>query len=165
MTVVPTTTSYAGRQVDLELLQSVTTPKGEQRVYLTSVGDKPKIVSGVQKLIQRYAVLLLTTLNDIRFDPKQGGILVSSLAAGRIQNTGYLYHIFGMANMNTLRILSDDDSDTRFGVPPADERLTDAELIDTALDYTTGTISMTVALTTAAGTSFTFVVPVGTMME
>ena len=158
----PVTTSYAGRQIVLEMLQSVTLPTQEQRVHLTSVGNDSKIVTGIQKAVQRYAVLLLTTAGDVHFDTNQGGELISKLTTGHIQNMGYLYHIFGIANSNALRIIYSEDAASVFGTVPDDERITNAELEDAAMDYTTGVISLTVKLTTAAGPDYTFVLPVNT---
>ena len=163
MSGIPTTTDYGGRQVDLELLQSVTTPSGEQQVHLTSVGNNAKIVSGIEKAIQRYAVLLLSTIEDIHFAPEQGGELISGLTTGRIHNLGYLYHVFGMVNGNTLMLLARDDDAGIYGAVPDDERVTGAELVSAALDASTRTINLTVRLATAAGSNFTFVVPINTM--
>ena len=158
-----TTTDYTGRQLDLELLQSVTTPTALQRVHLTSVGNEPKIVSGIEKAVQRYTVLLLTTVGDIRFDPGVGGVLVSKLAGGQIQNLGYLYHVFALANSSALKALAHDDGSEVFGSIPDDERITHAVLENAAMDYATGTASLTVVITTAAGSAFTYVVPVNTL--
>ena len=56
------TTNYDNRLVDVELLQSIVVPGAIQRVHVTSVGQDPKIVAGIEKAVQRYAVLLLTSV-------------------------------------------------------------------------------------------------------
>lgn len=162
MSLVPATVNYSGRQVDLELLQSVLRPVAEQRVYITNVGTVPKIVTGVEKAIQRYTSILLTTLGDVHFDPGTGSTFMQTLVQGGIRNKGYLGHLFGIANAQTLRILARDDMDLRFGVTPRDERIVAGALQDTVIDYASGTVNLTVLLTLAAGDEFVFVVPIST---
>lgn len=160
--MIGVTTDYNNRLVDVELLQSVTTPSAIQRVFVTSVGSEPKIVTGIQKAAQRYAVLLLTSAGDVKFAEDMGGELVVRLVRGTIQNMGYLRHIFSMANSNALRLLkADDDSDT-YGSLPDDERIVKAVLTDAVMDYSQGTLTLEVRLTTAAGDAFNFVVPINT---
>ena len=161
--MIPTTIDYANRQVDLELLQSVAKPVPMQRLHLTSVGATPKVLTGLQKAVQRYTVLLLTNLGDLRFDPDVGGTLVTEIASGNLQNLGYLYHVFALSNANALRVLAKDDADEVYGPVPDDERVVSAAIINAAMDYTTGTVNMEVELTTAAGADYTYVIPVNTM--
>ena len=156
------TTNYDNRLVDVELLQSVTAPSAIQRVSITSVGAAPKIVTGIQKAAQRYAVLLLTTVGDVKFSEDTGGELVVRLVRGNIQNMGYLRHIFSMANSNALRLLKADDDSDIYGPLPDDERIVKAVLTDASMDYSAGTLSLEVRLTTAAGDAFNFVVPINT---
>lgn len=162
MKFIPAIVDYANRQVDLELLQSVVVPSNEQEVFITNIGDTPKIVTGVEKAIQRYAVLLLSTLGDIKFAPGQGNTLLISIGGGLVQNTGYLNHLFGIGNAQTLRALAADDDDTQFGDIAADERIVAAVLLDSSVDYSTGTILLEVGITTGAGDTLSFVVPVST---
>ena len=161
--MIPTTIDYVNRQVDLELLQSVVKPVPMQRLHLTSVGTAPKMLTGLQKAVQRYTVLLLTNLGDLRFDPDVGGTLVTEIASGNLQNLGYLYHVFALSNANALRVLAKDDADEVYGTVPDDERVVAATITDAAMDYTTGTVNLEVELTTAAGAGYTYVIPVNTM--
>ena len=163
--MIATSTDYSERQLDLEVLQSVTAPASAtaKQVHLTSVGAPPKFVTGAQKAMQRYAVLLLTGLGDLRFDPTVGGELVTELASGNMQNLGYLYHVFAVANANALRVLAADDADPVYGTTPDDERILTATLLNVALDYDTGTVSLEVQIATAAASGYVFVIPVNTM--
>lgn len=157
------TTNYDNRLVDVELLQSIVVPGAIQRVHVTSVGQDPKIVAGIEKAVQRYAVLLLTSLGNVKFAETMGGELVLRLMQGNVQNLGYLRHVFSMANSNALRVLAKDDADPVFGAIPDDERITRAVLVDASVDYSTGTVMLEVKLTTAAGTAYDFTVPINTM--
>ena len=162
--MIATTSDSNGRQVDLEVLQSVVKPVPLQRLHLTAVNGQPKMVAGLQKAVQRYTVLLLTNLGDLRFDPDVGGTLVTEIASGNLQNLGYLYHVFALSNANALRILAKDDNDeAAYGIVPDDERLVSATVTDAYMDYTTGTVNLQVELTTAAGAGYAYVIPVNTM--
>lgn len=162
MSFVPAIVDYSRRQVDVELLQSVAAPVSEQRVVLSNVSSTPKIVTGIEKAVQRYAVLILTTIGEVHFDPATGSELVSSILNSGVHDRGYLGHLFGMANAQALRLLAADDDDPRFGGTPDDERIQSGSLEDVVIDYVSGTVSLTVLLTTAADTQFSFIVPIGT---
>lgn len=155
--------NYAGRQIDIELLQTVTAPNAGQRVAIGNVGSTPKIVTGLQKAVQRYVAALLTVSGDVHFAQDQGSDLLPTIAAGAVPNAGYLNHLFGIANAAALRLLAKDNADTAgFGDLPADEQITEAALESADVDFTTGTIMLEVSITTAAGVSAPFVVPIST---
>lgn len=157
------TIDYAGRTVDLELLQSVSVPSAGQQVYIGNVGSVPKIVTGIQKAIQRYVVALLAVQDDVHFAPGHGSTLLPDIAAGAISNAGYLSHLFGIANAAAMRLLARDNTDTdTFGPLPEDEEITEVVLDSTDVDYSTGTILIEATITTAAGESAPFVVPIST---
>lgn len=159
---IPTTTSYAGRQVDIELLQSIVVPTNIQRVSISTVSQIPKIVAGIEKVIQRYANLLLTTNDDVAFALDEGGSLVTALLQGTIPSSGYLTHLFNVASNAAIKQMAVDDADTTYGDQPADEIITAATLQSTAVDYASGTVVLNVLIQTAKGLSYTFVVPVTT---
>jgi hypothetical protein len=153
--------NYAGRQVDIELLQSISRPAKIQQVSLSTVNDTPKIVAGIQKLAQRYALLLLFRLGDTPFDTEQGTSLLAAVVSGTLINMGQVYHHFALANMSVRQNMASDDKNTdTFGAVPDDERLARARLIDASIDFGASTLSLTIRLTTKAGSTITFIVPV-----
>ena len=162
MGFVPATVDYASRQVDVELLQTIPQPVAEQRVYLGTVSFTPKIVTGIEKVVQRYASLLLTTQGEVRFDSAAGGTMIRAVTQGLVSNTGYLTHLFNVVSLNTVRLMRRDDNDERFGTPPNDERIVDAWLINVTIDYETLTANLTVLISTGAGDAFTYIIPVST---
>jgi len=156
----PYSVNYSGRQVDIEMLQSIARPVEIERVTISSVTDTPKIVAGVQKLVQRYALLLLSTVETIHFDEEQGASLISSLLGGIVQNRGRLQNIFGLANNRVRQQLNKDDLQTEvFGTVPDDERLKSAILLDFDVDTANSLVYLRVKLITVAGTSLEFIVP------
>ena len=162
MSFVPSTVDYSNRQVDIELLKSIVEPVAIKQLYTKTVSETPKAVTGIQKAAQRYAHLLLSTLDDIRFKPDVGGMLITSLLSGAVSNSGYMTHLFMLASSNALATMNTDDDNDEFGVVPDDEYIERADLSDIDIDYNTSTVSFEVTLTTRAGTDFTYVVPVAT---
>ena len=156
-----TTTDYTSRQIDVELLQSITKPAELVAVTVSNVTKPAKMVTGIQKLVQRYTLLLLTNLGDVKFDQEQGGDLLTSVLDGYVQDVGQLQYAFAAANSVVSTTLATEDLDVEaYGAPVDDESLALATLDDASLDRATGTAYLRILITTKAGTEFTFVVPV-----
>lgn len=157
-----TTKSYAGRQVDLELLQHVDKMLASQPVRPDIV--VPRIVSGIEKAVQRYTKLFLTNVGSVRADTSVGNTMLHAIGQGMVSNMAELNYQYAVANANTLAILDREDSDIdAYGDIPDDERVVGADLIDLELKYdslTGGRVYVHVRLNTAAEDSYTFVIPV-----
>ena len=156
-----TTKSYAGRQVDIELLQHVSEMLAKQKVEPDLVS--PKIVSGIEKAVQRYAKLLLTHIGTVKTDRSIGNTMLRDIGAGMVSNISELDNLYSVANANAMDALMLDDGDDAFGDIPDDERIVRTNLIDMELRYdplTGGRVYIHVFIETASGDGFTFVVPV-----
>ena len=163
MPVGASTIDYAGRQVDVELLQTITDPSGTQSMVVSNVASQPKIVAGVQKALQRYTVLLLTMLEDVHFAATSGSELMGSFNSGRIANNSVLQYIFVSANRDVLRTMAADDSNTAvFGATADDEKIASTYLSDYSVNYTTGVVSLTIQFTMVSGSVITYLIPVAT---
>ena len=159
MSSYPTTTNYSGRQIDLELLQSIAV-LADQRVQLSSFTKPPKIVAGIEKLAQRYALLFLSSVNTIRFAQDQGTDFMQAIAGGTVQRNDELLYLFASASGNVLQQMQRDDAElVTFGTVPDDEQIVDASLLDYEVNVATATILLRIQLTSAAGASITFIVP------
>lgn len=155
--------SYADRTVDIELLQSIQVPTLDlQRVYTALSKEPVRLVSGLEKCIQRYTKLVLTEIGSEKFTPDVGGSVLSEIRAGTVNSEDYLRNLFLEADKNARDVMWNDDMDERFGPQPSDEKLESTEIIDVSIDYTTQTASVSVRLTTDAGEEATFIVPVTT---
>lgn len=161
---------YTGRLKDISILQypdptfspaDVTSTSFAQAVYAKQTvtprfGKMTRYCAGVQKLVQRYTILLLTGLGSQPFFPEFGTAFMPSVQSGlsptsRLLATQY----FMLANYSvivTLKAYQIDNPDI-----PTDERLANAELTDISLqgDYA----SFKVAITTEAGDDINFLVP------
>lgn len=149
-------TDYTGRTVDLEALQTAAPPAASIRLAMTPVdGGVSRRITGVQKLAQRYAILFLTYLGSVRFMPNQGTEFVQAANGGLIQHRNSLVGYFITAdnlvrNQLAEEVLPDD---------PDDEVLASSELVDYDLDTGTATLMLRVNLVSAAGESYTFIIP------
>jgi hypothetical protein len=162
MQLYPYTLDYRNRLVDIELLQSIAKPTELQRVNLSVVTQQPKLVTGIQKLVQRYTSILLTAIGTVKFDVAHGSELLPDIAAG-IGSKGQLEAVFGLANDDTItQMRLDDNNPDVYGTLPDDERLISAKLLEADIDIETSTAYLKIQLNTAAGDSIVFIVPTTT---
>jgi len=158
-----TTRDYTDRQVDLEFLQTIVEPVGVTELSLTAAKGTSRRVTGMQKAIQRYVALLLTPSSSVPFPAEEDNLLLDALKAGTVSNTGYLRHLFNMANAVALDIIRRDDYNTqRFGDQRDDERIAAVELAGVTVDYETSTLGLSLVFRTEAGSDYAYVLPVST---
>jgi len=153
-----TTTDYAGRQVDVELLQSIRTPDVTQRVSISNVKHTPKMVTGLEKMVQRYTNLLLSYLDSTHFDSANGTDFLGSLLGG-FQNLGVLQSVFTVANSGVLSQLGADNSNLMYGPIPDDENIVSAVLLRSDIDIGSSTVLLQVQLTSVSGDTAVFIIP------
>lgn len=157
-----TTTNYTGRQLDLEILQSVVSPDHAQKVIPGISLSGGKIVSGIEKMVQRYLVLFLTKLGSVHFDKLAGSDLLSNLAKGTITDTNSFTFHFNIANEYALSKMKEDSESNLYGPENPDEAIDSAELKNIDLDYGSSTARISIKLTSKAGNNYYFVVPLHT---
>lgn len=158
-----TTRDYTGRQVDLECLQTIVEPTGVTEMSLTATQGTSRRITGMQKAIQRYVALLLTPSSSVPFPAEPDNRLLDALRAGTVSNTGYLRHLFNVANAVALDIIRRDDYNTSmFGDQRDDERIASVELDGVTVDYTTSTLGLSLVFRTVAGSDYAYVLPVST---
>jgi hypothetical protein len=153
-----TTTNYSNRQIDIELLQTIVHPTGDTKMSISISQPTARVVSGIQKLIQRYACLFLS-LQDSKFDPELGTDFMRLVAQGMVRTKENLATAFAFANADVMEILLKDDVDPKYGVQPEDERIANVALIDYKIDVATATLSLTLLITTQGGDSIEFILP------
>lgn len=169
MPFAPYKVDYSGRQLDIELLQSIEQPVTKKRVYPAVNHDgvePPKIVSGIEKAVQRYAKIFLTEAGSVKFEPDTGNEFLYSIRRGMVPNRAYLDYLYNVANHNALRIIRADDADTEtFGPIPDDERILTTDLLGLDIDYSKATVTVSVLITTYAGETYTYITPVASGTE
>ena len=153
MAISGTTTSYNGRVVDIEFLQSIEKVTAQQ--VLMSIQQKsPKIVTGIEKTAQRFAICLLST-QDSKYDTELGSTLLTDIARGLIQSNAQLANTFVFASTRTIDMMNkENDAST-----PDDEIITMVNLLEHEVSLATGKVNLTVELRTQAGDNIVFVMP------
>ena len=153
-----TTTSYSNRTVDLSILKSPTGTEGDIIVN-PDVSLTPMMVTGVQKLVQRFATTFLTIKGTVENYSDFGTPIMQKALSGGIYSEATFTTAAAEANALAFRQIreADEDLDT-----PDDEKLESSDIINLSLDRGSGTLSVTIELTTAAGAIVTFVTPLET---
>lgn len=151
---------YAGRTVDLLMLKTVlNVPVLKERVGIdvSNVDGVPMIVSGVEKMVQRFALVFINAMGSARFRPDYGTNLVPQVSKGLVYNMATLEVEAAEANMlaRTQVMAADDGEDT-----PDDERLVASEVVNLEFSRADARIKVSITLTTAAGNSYTYIIPV-----
>jgi hypothetical protein len=155
MGVASIITDYTGRLKDISILQYPDASKIEAQTVLPKFGKIPRFCAGVQKLVQRYTIMLLTNINSQVKYPDFGTSFLYTLQGGTDPTDSLLAsQIFAEANYITVKTLlfyqTQKDS-------PADERIVKATLENISLMG--GYVSFDVSLTTEAEDVIDFVVP------
>lgn len=148
---------YSGRTVDLLLLKTVLdAPVAMKRVDV-DVSGTPMIVTGVEKLVQRYALLFLTALGSVKFASDRGTNMIPMVGSGLVYDMATLEAAAAEANMMARNKIADGDADED---TPDDELLTNSEIEDLEFSRLESKVKVSVRLTTAAGQSYLYIIPV-----
>lgn len=152
---------YAGRTVDLLLLKTVlAVPAVNKRVGLdvSNVVDEPMIVSGVEKMAQRYAIAFINAIGSTKFRHGHGTEIVPRVSAGMVYSMATLESSAAEANLMAGRqiMMADEGNET-----PDDERLVSSDVVDLEFSRERSMVRISVKLTTAAGDSYVYIIPVG----
>lgn len=144
MAIKGTSTNYSGRKRDLNISQKISPfVTGPQPVGYT-FGKVSSYIAGVQKLVQRYLILLLNTG------------LTDKLQSSRDSSTQDAIHTFNFLNwevIQTLRNYQKKNPNT-----PEDEQLAGAQLLE--LTAVNGKVNIKIQLTTKAGEDVTYLLPI-----
>lgn len=153
-----TTAQYTGRTVDLLLFDGATaTREAELTPALVQPGQSGALIAGVEKLVQRFLLELLTEIGSLHYDPTRGTTFISQIRAGTVQTSQDLFMAFSSSELilrNSLRLEEDSETD------PADERYQSSELLSATLSGDRAQLSF--RLISLAGTARTVLYPLRT---
>lgn len=154
MAIKNITTNYTGRKIDLHIMQGVNAP-GSSTINL-SFGKISNYCAGVQKLIQRYTIMLLTELGSQEQFPTFGSNLITKLTStSNNYNRSDLYALFALANLKVCN----DIFDYQINNPlPEDEQLSNATL-EEIISTTDGGVAMRVKIVTRVVGAVDFLIP------
>ena len=136
---------------DLNLVQGLK-PTGDAKVTL-GVGAG-QAVSGIQKLVQRVWLLLLTEQGTVFADPNAGTEFFTLARTGRLATDADVTLNFRLAADEIVTYLKNSTPASA----PADEQIASVELV--TFDLVPGSLTLTVLVTAASGTTRQVVLPV-----
>lgn len=145
-----TSTDYSGRQVDFSLFPESSAPNVATEM---SFGFGGKAIAGPLALSQAFAVALLTPLGHYKSDPNFGSTLIADLSEKKIELPSDILHAFALSSIGVVSYL-----DSARANAPSDEKIATVRLADYNVSGTV--IEMTIVMTTMAGQSVTFLLPV-----
>ena len=151
---------YAGRTVDLLLLKTIlNVPAVNVRMNLdvSNVSGEPMIVSGVEKMVQRFAVCFINAMGSTKFRNNHGTNIVNRVGRGFVYDMSSLTTESALANLIARGQIEAADNEEE---TPDDERLVNSEIIDLKFIREEAKVVISIKLTTAAGRSFVYVIPV-----
>lgn len=156
--------NYTGRMVDLFIFQGAKL-KGDQLILPGFDGESGgKITSGIQKMAQTWAILFLTELGSIPYNPEVGSSFVSNFRLGLIRDESDVQTEFGLAAAQVadqLALVTQAAEVT----PPNDETLSSAVLVKFTVNSNAGKLALYVRLTSQAGTTHDILLPISLAIQ
>lgn len=146
--------AYIGRSFDL-LAYTGGTSRGNTQLTaaLASETSSGQIVTGVQKLAQRFLMELLTEKGSMTFLPLRGCDFMREARLGYWKSVLDVMASFSASLIDIKQNLQAEESTD----DPDDERFSDAEIVAVTLEGDSA--SLTVRVTSLAGTDRTFIAP------
>lgn len=141
-------TNYTGRLVDLLMFQN-SAPRDETKIYL-GFGVAGEVTTGIQKLVQSFALLFLTEKGSLPYSLNLGSEFITVMRQGLIRDESNVKTYFAIAveSVRQTLDLSADDNDL-----PLDETFDSAELQSFSLDKAASKLVLVVKVNSAAGES------------
>jgi hypothetical protein len=159
MAISGISSNYVSRKLDVSILHGGNPSSEVASLVLIGFnpdGEKSKRCAGIQKLIQRYSILLLSSPGDQPDFPDFGSGLRVVLQNKSRLDEGQLRHLFAIANSKILdEIVEEQQQDT---TRQPDEQLASVEFISGK--YELDSLSLRLKLITVAGDSVEFLTPI-----
>lgn len=154
MPISSTTTNYTQRKKDLHVFQNVN-PRGTAVTKL-EFGKISNFCAGVQKLVQRYAIALLTNQGSQESTESFGTNLLSKLYSRNLHlNKADVFPLFNQASNKVHKEFRRYQSDNP-GMPE-DEQLRSAKLLGVTI--TNDGVGLDILITPVSNTPVQFVIP------
>ena len=152
------TYDYTGRTVDVAALDGTYADSEFELVQgIMGAGYRSgKVVTGIQKLVQRWVIEFLTPLGSMPYLLNRGSVFLNEARSGRMRTEADVMSVFAYANSKISDTLIEEDL---LGVYPEDEQYSDARLISVAIRLGSK-VSLTIAIDSKAGADRIFTVPI-----
>jgi hypothetical protein len=156
---VAASVNYTGRLVDMFIFQNAKL-SGDALIHLGFDGENgSKVTSGIQKMAQTWAILFLTEVGSIPYDPAVGTSFVTNMRLGLIRDEMSVKGEFGLAATAVHTQMATAAQKAQEPLP-ADEQLELSNLIRFNLDKSRSKLTLYVRLTSQAGTKHDILLPI-----
>lgn len=145
---------YVGRQVDVAAFRGWKPGTHKQVTQdLVLPGKHGEEIAGIEKLLQRFTIELFTETGSLTYLPLRGSRFMTEARAGYWRTGGDVQSSFSSAMLDISSNLTIEEAET----DPDDERFVSAELLSVSL--LADEVTLTVKVTSRAGTSFEALLP------
>jgi hypothetical protein len=136
-----TVQQYQGRTVDYLAFDGAK-PTGDTQLTqsLIQPGQTGALTTGIQKLVQRFLLELLTEAGSLDYQTNRGCFFITQIRAGMITTSSALFTAFNNAEVDVRNNMRNEDSFD----DPDDERLQRASLISATLSGDTAFLNIRV---------------------
>lgn len=151
------TTDYSGRAKDINISPNVDPTKPSAQKVTPGFGNVSSYCAGVQKLVQRFMIALVTVRGSQPAYPAFGTDLLKRLTVSSLTTVADLKHAFNFASakvVSEFRAYQADTPDL-----PDDEQLDTVLLLDVTVSPN-NEVTYRVALYTKAGSTYDFLLPI-----
>ena len=151
-----TVLDYVGRLNDYNVFRQTKAPGTAQRLELALISstDSGQICTGIHKLMQRFLLILFLKKGSLTYDTNRGTTFMLDAERGYWNTVTAVRTSFATAKATARRQLKSEQKST----DPSDEILANVELNNVLLGD--GNVSITMTLTSEAGSSYTFIAPI-----
>lgn len=147
-------TDYVGRQVDVAAFKGWEPGESKQVTQeLVLPGKHGEAIAGIEKLLQRLTIELFTETGSLTYLPTRGSTFMTEARMGYWRTGGDVQSSFSSAMSDVSKNLAAEETET----DPDDERFVSAELLSVSL--LGDEVTLTVKVTSRAGTSFEALLP------
>ena len=151
------TTDYSGRAKDINISHTIDPTKTTVQKVTPGFGAVSSYCAGVQKLIQRFMIALVTVRGSQPAYPAFGTDLLNRISVSSLTTVADLKHAFNFASAKVVSDFRAYQAETP-GLPD-DEQLDTALLLDVTVSANYE-VSYRVALYTKAGSTYDFLLPI-----
>lgn len=157
MPITSFTTDFSNRTLDINVLKVASYTNNQTQVDTVGFGNPSQYITGIGKLVQKYAISLMTALGSQVNSPTFGTNFIPTLQSGTSSISKLdLLHLFNFANLNVLGIFRTYQANNPS--IPTDEQLQSAQLVSS--NYADEVLNLSIAITSVAGDNVVFVLPI-----
>ena len=156
MAIGTVTTNYSGRNKDINIMAYPNPKSPETQPVPLTFGKISSYCAGIEKLIQRYMLTLLTVKGSQPYDPEFGTDFLKYVRSANLLTYNDLSHYFNFANYEVLNLFKQYQA--LHADLPLDEQI-DTAVLD-SLTTVDNRIQFNVKIYTKAGETVDFVMPI-----